>query len=91
MFGGIFVKSFILFFGEKLQYYITEESAAGEQLTQSDSISKSDAAQDGLEGRFHLLNDIMIGKTLHDYDTVSDLLLEYFRQDHMAGEIFTVR
>lgn len=91
MFGGICVKEFILFFGEKLQYYITEESAAGEQLTESNEISRSDAGQDGLEGRFHLLNDIMIGKTLHDYDTVSDLLLEYFKQDHMVEEIFTLR
>ena len=91
MFGGICIKEFILFFGEKLQYYITEESEAGEQVTQSDEISRSDAGQDDLEGRFQLLNDIMTGKTLHDYDTVSDLLLEYFKQDHMVEQIFTMR
>lgn len=91
MFGGICVKEFILFFGEKLQYYITEESATGEQLTESNSISRSDAGEEGTEGRFNILNDIMIGKTLHDYDTVSDLLQEYFRQDHMVEQIFTQR
>lgn len=91
MFGGICVKEFILFFGEKLQYYITEESAAGEQLTESNVISRSDAGEEGSEGRFGLLNDIMIGKTLHDYDTVSDLLLEYFKQDHMVEQIFIPR
>ncbi len=91
MFGGICVKEFILFFGEKLQYYITEESASGEQLTQSNSISRSDAGEEGGQGRFGLLNDIMIGKTLHDYDTVNDLLLEYFRQDHMVEQIFVPR
>lgn len=91
MFGGICVKEFILFFGEKLQYYITEESPAGAQLTESNAISKSDAGEESGEGRFSLLNDIMIGKTLHDYDTVSDLLLEYFRQDHMVGQIFVPR
>lgn len=91
MFGGICVKEFILFFGEKLQYYITEESDTGEQITQSDSISKSDAGQEDPEGRFQILNDLMIGKTLHDYDTVSDLLLEYFKQDHMVEQIFSLR
>ncbi len=91
MFGGICVKDFILFFGEKLQYYITEDSASGEQLTASNSISKSDAGEEGGEGRFSILNDIMIGKTLHDYDTVSDLLFEYFRQDHMVEQIFVPR
>ncbi len=91
MFGGICVKEFILFFGEKLQYYITEETAGKEQLTESNVINKSDAGEDGAEGRFGLLNDIMIGKTLHDYDTVSDLLLQYFKQDHMVGQIFAPR
>lgn len=91
MFGGICVKEFILFFGEKLQYYITEEEASGEQLTESNAISRSDSGEEGVEGRFNLLNDIMIGKTLHDYDTVNDLLLEYFKQDHMVEQIFTPR
>ncbi len=91
MFGGICVKEFILFFGEKLQYYITEESSQGEQLTESRSISRSDTGEEGAEGRFSILNDIMIGKTLHDYDTVSDLLMEYFRQDHMVEQIFRPR
>ena len=84
-------QEFILFFGEKLQYYITEESSQGEQLTESRSISRSDAGEEGAEGRFSILNDIMIGKTLHDYDTVSDLLMEYFRQDHMVEQIFRPR
>jgi len=91
MFGGICVSDFILFFGEQLRYYITEESEAGEQLVVSDVIRKGEAGEDISEGRFNILNDIMIGKTLHDYDTVNDLLLAYFKQDHMVEQIFTVR
>lgn len=91
MFGGICVSDFILFFGEQLKYYITEESEAGEQLVVSDVIQKGDTGEDIPEGRFGILNDIMIGKTLHDYDTVNDLLAAYFRQDHMVEQIFTVR
>ncbi len=91
MFGGIYVKDFILFFGEKLQYYITEDSEAGEQVTQSSVVSMSDAGEDGLAGRFSILNDIMIGETLQDYNTVEDLLFTYFRQDHMTEQIFSLR
>lgn len=91
MFGGICVRDFILFFGEQLRYYITEESEAGEQLVVSDVIRKGDAGEDIPEGRFSILNDIMIGKTLQDYDTVNNLLLEYFKQDHMVEQIFTIR
>ena len=35
-----------------------------------------------------MLNDIMIGKTLQDYDTVDKLLLEYYRQEHMVEQMF---
>ena len=91
MFAGLCVKEFILFFGERLQYYITEESDGAEQLTQSGAINKSDIGQDNFESRFTLLNDIMIGRTLHDYDTVDNLLREYYRQDYMTNTIFRVR
>ena len=91
MFAGLCVKEFVLFFGEKLQFYITEESESGEQLTKSGAINKSDIGQDELESRFTMLNDIMIGTTLHDYDTVNNLLREYYRQDYMADAIFRMR
>lgn len=91
MFGGIYVKDFILFFGEKLQYYITEETEAGEQVTLSSVVTAGDAGEEGHAGRFGILNDIMIGETLQDYNTVEDLLFTYFRQGHMTEQIFTLR
>lgn len=91
MFAGICVKEFILFFGERLQFYITEESEGGEQLTKSGTINKSDIGQENFESRFTVLNDIMIGKTLHDYDTVDGLLREYYRQDYMVDRLFRIR
>ena len=91
VFGGICVKEFILFFGERLQFYITEESENGEQLTKSGTINKSDIGQENFESRFTVLNDIMTGRTLHDYDTVDGLLREYYRQDFMVDKIFRMR
>lgn len=91
MFAGIFVKEFVLFFGEKLQYYITEEVNGTEQLTRSDTVNKSDIVQGDAESRFSMLNDIMIGMTLHDYDTVNELLREYYRQDHVTDAVFKMR
>ena len=91
VFAGICVKEFVLFFGERLQFYITEESENGEQLTRSGTVNKSDIGQDNFESRFTVLNDIMIGRTLHDYDTVDGLLREYYRQDYMVDTIFQMR
>ena len=91
MFAGICIKEFVVFFGERLQYYITEESEKGSQPTRSNSISASDLEQDDFESRFTVLNDIMIGKTLHDYDTVNDLLLQYYRQEFVVDSLFKLR
>lgn len=92
MFGGICVKEFILFFGERLQYYITEEADGKEQVTESGTISKNDGSSRFHAGsRFQLLNDIMIGKTMQDYDTVNTLLEEYYKKDFMTEKLFTLQ
>lgn len=90
IFAGICVKEFILFFGERLQYYITEEEDGSEQLTESGTISRSDIGNNVQESRFSMLNDIMIGKTLQDYDTVNNLLEEYYKKDFMVDKLFTM-
>lgn len=92
MFAGICVKEFILFFGERLQYYITEETDGKEQVTESGTISKNDGSSKlHMGSRFHLLNDIMIGKTMQDYDTVDTLLEEYYKKDFMTDKLFTLQ
>lgn len=97
IFAGICVKEFVLFFGENLQYYITEEEDGEEKVTLSGSIRKSDLSNDApvspsYEGsRFNMLNDIMIGKTLHDYDTVDKLLEEYYKKDFIAQKVFKLQ
>ena len=90
MFSGICVKEFILFFGERLQYYITEETDGKEQVTESGTISKNDSSQLHAGSRFNLLNGIMIGKTLQDYDTVNTLLEEYYKKDFMTDKLFNI-
>lgn len=92
MFSGICVKEFILFFGERLQYYITEETDGREQVTESGTISKNDSSSQLHAGsRFNLLNGIMIGRTLQDYDTVNTLLEEYYKKDFMTDKLFTMQ
>lgn len=91
MYGGIYVKAFVLFFGENLQYYITEEKDGKEQLTESASIHKSDIMQEEEENKFSLINDIVVGQTLQDYDTVNHLLEEYYRKEYLVSELFQLQ
>ena len=91
MFGGVCVKQFVLFFGERLQYYITETEDGKEQLTESGTLSRNDTGREQRESKYSLLNDIAIGRNLHDYGTMETLLYEYFEKDYIVKEMFHMR
>ncbi len=90
LYGGVHVKAFVLFFGENLLYYVTEGSGAEEMLTESGNISKSDTAE-GIDTRFNEINDISIAGTLGDYDTVENLLYEYYKHDYVVRKTFKLQ
>lgn len=88
MFDGVCVKQFILFFGEKLQYYITELDGEKEQLTESGTFTRNDTDREQTESKYSLINDIAIGRTLHDYDTMDSLLYEYYEKEYIVQKLF---
>lgn len=88
VYGGVCVKEFILFFGESLQYYITESKDGEEQLTESNVIQKSDILGKESDSMFQLINDVVVSKTLQDYDTLDGLLEEYFKKEFLNGRLF---
>lgn len=88
VYDGVFVKAFMLFFGESVQYYITEKNGGIEQLTESGSIEKSDADTDGPVDRFTIVNDIAIASTLRDYDTALKLLEDYKYREFVTDSLF---
>ena len=51
-------------------------------------MSHNDAGGEEREGRYTLLNDISIGRNLHDHDTMESLLREYFEKDFIVKELF---
>ena len=91
VFGGIFVKEFILFFGESLQYYIVEATEGDGKLTQSGTIQRSEMLSEELPGRYGMINDIIISKTMQDYNTFDHLLEEYYKNDFYNQELFKLR
>lgn len=91
MFGGIFSKEFVLFFGENLQYYITEDQGGREVFTQSDSVSISDTTDNRVESRYTMLNDMVVSKTVQDEDTLLELMKDYVEADAFAKRIFKIR
>jgi len=90
MYGGVHSKSFILFFGENLLYYITEEDGEDEQLTESGNITKSDIGKNISTSRFDEINDIVIAHTLRDYETAEQLIYEYRKKEYVIDKLFTM-
>lgn len=88
---GLFVKEFILFFGESIQYYIVEEPAGTGRLTQSGTVQRGELLGEELSGRYGRITDIIISKIMQDYDTFDNLLEEYYRNDFYNRKLFQPR
>ena len=89
--GSVFFKEFILFFGESLQYYMTEEKNGEEQLTESGTLQKSDDWREEDDSKFGLINGIVISKNLQDYETMDNLLEEYYRREFLGSRLFELK
>ena len=88
MYGGVFVKEFLLFYGESLQYYVTESCGNKEQLTESGTICKNEELTSTSLGRYALINDIALSVSLQDYTTAKELFDEYEQREFMMKELF---
>lgn len=88
VYGGVCFKEFVLFFGESIQYYIMEENDGEEQLTESGSLQREEFYNEIEVNRFELINDMVISKNMQDYDTLDNLLEEYYRREYFNGELF---
>ncbi|MCD7708704.1 MAG: DUF5717 family protein, partial [Clostridiales bacterium] len=90
LYDGIFVRQFVLFFGESMQYYISEEKGNKVEVTKSSRLSNADVyiQEDG--SRYSLLNQILISQTLQENEAVSRGMKEYARLDKVTKNEFSL-
>lgn len=91
IYPGVYSIDFILFVGETLQYYIVEENAGEEQLTESGSIQKNDSVSESSGSGYEMINDMIISKAMQDYETLDKLVDEYYCRRFMNRELFVLR
>lgn len=84
---GVFIKEFILFYGENIQYYIKEESGNEEHLTESYNYSLGDDYS-GDESRYGMLNNMMLSVDLKDEKTFVQLAQNYCSSKEIINRIF---
>lgn len=90
MYSGIFVKTFLLFFGEEVPYYIKEEENGELVVTQSGHIQGSELCPGTEESKYHLINDMIMSWQVEDKTTIEKIMEQYQRLDKVAQEKFTV-
>ncbi|MCR5120612.1 MAG: DUF5717 family protein [Lachnospiraceae bacterium] len=88
IYGGIFVKSFLLFYGEKIRYYITEEDGRQENLTKSSVLECADPHGVPESSRYEMINNLAIAKNMGDEKTFVKLAQEYDRKKYFAEKLF---
>ena len=89
--GNVCFKEFVLFFGESLQYYVTEEIGGVEKLTESGTCLKGDEFASLNGGKYSMLNDIVISRVMQDYNTFDSLMEEYFKKDFYNRKMFKLK
>lgn len=87
MYRGFFVSGFLLFYGEQMHYYITDD-AAQKHVVQSGMISQDARIADSSSGRFGLINRTTRAAALRDYDGALSLLSDYYRRSYLEEELF---
>ena len=87
LYCGIFVKDFILFAGDKVSYYITEETGNREQLTLSATLEKKES-ENSIPWRFEMLNKAITKRERGEEFKAGQLLADYAKLDYVTKQLF---
>lgn len=90
VYDGIFVKAFVMFFGEIVQYYISEEYGNEVSVTESSRIANNDVYGENDESRYNLLNQMMISNTLQDEAALYHNMKQYAGYQEVTDKLFTL-
>ena len=88
MYDGIYVKVFVIFFGELIRYYITEEHDNSIEVKESNRLTCSNIPGDNDHSRYNLINEMIISDTLSDETTLKSNIDEYKRLDAATKQLF---
>lgn len=88
VYDGIFVKAFVMFFGEMVQYYISEEYGNEVQVTESSRIANNDVYSENDLSRYNLLNQMMISNTLQDEKALYHNMKQYAGYQEVTEKLF---
>ena len=90
MFRGIFVKEFLLFYGETLTWYLTVTEDGRSRDTEKEQISLTDVDTAG-STRYRLLNQILAARKLGSRELMDKAVKKFLWQDAYTSELFSLK
>ena len=91
IYEGIFSQNYVLFFGETLQYYITEIEEGRSNLTESGSLEHDMSIGVRGESRFDMLNDILAAHAVGDGESLFKLMEQYLEKTQAVSWLFSLK
>lgn len=88
IFKGMYIKSFTLFYGERLKYYISEVSGNEANVTESSDYQLDDRGIETNTFRYGMLNDILVCRELKEENVVHKLAMKYYAADRLTKKLF---
>ena len=85
---GVFVKEFILFYEEVLQYYITEERDGESQITESFYRKLDEVKMHDTTTKYGQINLILAAQDMKDEKTTMEMLENYYRMEYTVNRLF---
>lgn len=90
VYEGIYVKEFLVFYGEKIPYYIKEERDGEWAVTESGQIQNQELCTHAEGSRYDLINDMMASWQMEDEKTLMERMEAYGILDGMVKEEFNL-
>ena len=86
--GGVFTKTFTMFYGDSMKYYFTHDKGGKIVRTETLSTVCNDCADDNISNRFDYINEMIASKDMHDMVTLKQLMEKYCIQNYTVSQLF---
>ena len=87
---GLYVREFLLFYGETLHYYCTAASQEKPQNTPVRTLRTGESSTHG-RTRYQLLNRMLMLKKLRAFEKADKVMDQYLRQEAFADSMFRIK
>ena len=91
VFWGICCREFVLFFGETLQYYVTEEQGGEEIMTANGSLQHQEVSPETAGTKYGMVNDMVTSLGMRDGDALDETLEQYYFKEFCGENLFVMR